>query len=84
MARLDLVDEDTDRALPHGAVSYHFRGKQELLVEAALRAFSQALPIAEFEALDTVDDLVGLIATEVGDHDAIDPHLAALMMEAWC
>ena len=31
--------------LPHGAVSYHFRGKQELLAEAALHAFQQAIPV---------------------------------------
>lgn len=35
----------------HGAVSYHFLGKQELLVKAALHAFEQAVPIAEFEVL---------------------------------
>ncbi len=68
--------------LPHGAVSYHFRGKQELLIDAALHAFEEAVPIAEFEALKTVDDLIDLIAAEVGDHEAIDPRLAGLMMEA--
>ena len=72
-----------DRAgLPHGAVSYHFRGKQELLVEAALHAFEQALPMAEFEALKSVDQFIGLLAAETGDSDAIDPRLAGLMMEA--
>jgi AcrR family transcriptional regulator len=67
--------------LPHGAVSYHFRGKQQLLVEAALYAFEQSLPMVEFEALETADDLIDLIAAAIGDRDSIDPRLATLMME---
>jgi AcrR family transcriptional regulator len=68
--------------LPHGAVSYHFRGKQELLAEAALHAFQQALPVDQFAALESVDDLIALIAAEVGDPDTIDPVLSRLMFEA--
>jgi AcrR family transcriptional regulator len=68
--------------LPHGAVSYHFAGKQELLIEAALHAFEAAIPLQAFEALGTVDDVVAMIAAEVGDREAIDPRLAGLMMEA--
>jgi AcrR family transcriptional regulator len=72
-----------DRAdLPHGSVSYHFRGKQELLAEAALHAFQQAIPLGRFQALKTVDDLIGLIAAEVSDREAIDPVLSRLMLEA--
>jgi AcrR family transcriptional regulator len=68
--------------LPHGAVSYHFRGKQELLIEAAMFAFARAVPEDEFAALAGVEDLIGLIAAEVGDRDAIDPVLSRLMFEA--
>jgi AcrR family transcriptional regulator len=68
--------------VPHGSVSYHFRGKQELLVEAAMHAFRTAMPIDAFEALETVEDLLGLIAAEVGDADAVDPGLSRLMLEA--
>src|SRR5438045_2119903 len=50
--------------LPHGAVSYHFRGKQELPTEAAMFAFSRAIPADEFAALAGVEDLIGLIAAE--------------------
>ena len=67
--------------LPHGTVSYHFRGKQQLLVDAALHAFEQALPLVEFEALKSADDLVDLIAAALGHQDSIDPRLATLMME---
>ncbi len=67
--------------LPHGSVSYHFRGKQELLIEAALHAFERAIPIGHFEALQTVEDLIGLIAAELAP-DAIDPVLSRLMLEA--
>jgi AcrR family transcriptional regulator len=72
----------TRAGVPHGSVSYHFRGKQELLTEAALDAFQRAMPVALFEALTTVDDLIGVIAAELGDHDAIDPVLSRLMLEA--
>jgi AcrR family transcriptional regulator len=65
--------------LPHGSVSYHFRGKQELLSEAALHAFQQALPLEGFQALAGVDDLIGMIAAEV---QALDPVLSRLMLEA--
>jgi AcrR family transcriptional regulator len=72
-----------DRAgLPHGAVSYHFRGKQELLTEAAMFAFARAVPADEFAALAGVQDLIGLIVAEVADRDAIDPVLSRLMFEA--
>jgi AcrR family transcriptional regulator len=67
---------------PHGAVSYHFRGKQELLTEATMFAFQRAVPMGDFAALTTVADLVGLIAAEVADREAIDPVLSRLMFEA--
>jgi AcrR family transcriptional regulator len=67
--------------LPHGAVSYHFRGKQELLIEAAMFAFARAVPEDEFAAAG-VEDLIGLIAAEVADREAIDPVLSRLMFEA--
>jgi AcrR family transcriptional regulator len=67
--------------LPHGAVSYHFRGKQQLLIEATMHAFQQAVPVESFAALASVDDLIGLIVAEV-DPDAIDPVLSRLMFEA--
>jgi AcrR family transcriptional regulator len=66
---------------PHGAVSYHFRGKQELLVESALHAFAAALPADAFAALDSIADLLALIRSEVGDPEAIDPVLSRLMLE---
>lgn len=53
--------------LPHGAVSYHFRGKQELLTEAALHVFEQAFPIGELEALEALPDLVALFEPWLGD-----------------
>ena len=68
--------------LPHGAVSYHFRGKQELLTEAAMFAFARAIPADEFAGMAGVEDLIGLISAEVADRDAIDPVLSRLMFEA--
>jgi AcrR family transcriptional regulator len=68
--------------LPHGSVSYHFRGKQELLTEAALHTFAQAIPIEQFAALRTVEDLLGVIASELGGPEAMDPMLSRLMFEA--
>ena len=68
--------------LPHGAVSYHFRGKQELLIEAAMFAFARAVPADEFAALADMEDFTGLVAAEVAGHGAIDPFLSRLMFEA--
>jgi hypothetical protein len=59
--------------------------KQELLVEAVLNAFGQAIPMTEFQAVETTDDpigLIGLIAAQPGESSAIDPKLTGLMMEA--
>lgn len=67
--------------VPHGSVSYHFRGKQELLAEAALHAFQQAIPLTQFEALATVDDLIDMIASEIRSPEVIDPVLSRLMLE---
>jgi AcrR family transcriptional regulator len=68
--------------LPHGAVSYHFHGKQELLTEAAMFAFGQAIPADEFGALASAEDFIGLIAAEVGGRGATNPALTRLMFEA--
>src|SRR4051795_4611207 len=65
--------------LPHGSVSYHFRGKQELLTEAALHAFQAAVPVDAFATLRTVEDLIAMIAAEIA---ALDPVLPRLMFEA--
>jgi AcrR family transcriptional regulator len=68
--------------VPHGSVSYHFSGKQDLLVRAALRAFEEALPTEAMQSLQTVDDVLALIRAQIGDHDAIDATLSALMLES--
>ncbi len=67
--------------LPHGTVSYHFRGKQNLLIEAVLHAFAQAVPPAQFEEPVSVSGLIGLIATQItaGVRDSV---LTRLMLEA--
>jgi AcrR family transcriptional regulator len=67
--------------LPHGTVSYHFRGKQELLTEAALHAFQQAVPAESFAALDTVEALIDMIAAELETARTGDPMLPRLMLE---
>jgi AcrR family transcriptional regulator len=67
--------------VPHGAVSYHFRGKQELLVDSALHAFAAALPEDAFAELDSMAALFALIRAEIGRPEAIDPVLSRLMFE---
>jgi AcrR family transcriptional regulator len=66
---------------PHGAVSYHFPSKQELLVDAALNAFAEALPAEAFGALHTMDDLLALIRAELEAPEGFDPVLSRLMLE---
>jgi AcrR family transcriptional regulator len=67
--------------LPHGTVSYHFHGKQNLLIEAVLYAFAQAVPPGQFEAAKSASDLIGFIAEQItaGAQDSV---LTRLMFEA--
>jgi AcrR family transcriptional regulator len=67
--------------LPHGAVSYHFHGKQNLLVEAVLHAFEQAVPPGQFEEPTSVSGLVGFITAQItaGARDSV---MTRLMLEA--
>ena len=72
-----------DRAhLPHGAVSYHFRGKQELLTEAALNVFEQAFPISELRAPEALPDLVALFEPWLTAPDETDPVVSRVGIEA--
>ena len=66
--------------LPHGSVSYHFRGKQELLIEAALGTFERAFPPDAMAALGSLDDLLDMFTAVIGD--TLDPLLSGLMLEA--
>jgi AcrR family transcriptional regulator len=68
--------------VPHGAVSYHFRGKQELLIESCLAAFAQAVPVEEYAAQATMDALVDLIGSEIDHGLHRDAVLGRLMFEA--
>jgi AcrR family transcriptional regulator len=69
--------------LPHGAVSYHFRGKQELLTEAALYTFAQAFPVAEMEDESrTLPDFVVLIEGWLAGAEAADPVVNGVGIEA--
>lgn len=45
--------------LPHGAVSYHFPGKEALLAEAALAVVERAFPLADLRA---AGDLAGVVS----------------------
>ena len=72
-----------DRAgLPHGAVSYHFRGKQELLIDACLEVFGQAVPFEDFAALPGLADLIDLIAVQLTEGLESNVALTRLMFEA--
>jgi AcrR family transcriptional regulator len=69
--------------LPHGAVSYHFRGKQELLTEAALYTFAHALPLEELVAESgTAPDLAELIEGWLTGAETADPVVTVVGMEA--
>ncbi|HKJ36749.1 MAG TPA: TetR family transcriptional regulator [Solirubrobacterales bacterium] len=67
--------------LPHGAVSYHFAGKQQLLVEAALKAFERAFQPEEFARLDSIEEVIAGFETELRSVSG-SPAIAALMLEA--
>ena len=67
--------------LPHGAVSYHFPGKQQLLTDAALDAFERAFPEQELAKLGSVDRAIAAIEEEMGSWTRT-PALSSLMLEA--
>jgi len=68
--------------LPHGTVSYHFRGKQELLAEAAQHTIERLFPMSELEAITTLEDLLSLIRSWLGNRDATESVGAGVLMEA--
>ena len=63
--------------LPHGSVSYHFRGKQDMLVSAALWAFTEVMPPESFER---AGDLEGILAVNTNP-ELMTPALSRLMLE---
>lgn len=47
--------------LPHGTVSYHFRGKEELLTDAALAVIDDLFPMEAMESVDSLDALLRMM-----------------------
>jgi AcrR family transcriptional regulator len=72
----------TRAGLPHGAVSYHFRGKEGLLTEAALHVFEQAFPISQLQELDELPDLVALFEPWLGEQDEDQERVSKVGIEA--
>ncbi len=68
--------------LPHGAVSYHFAGKQELLSEAAVLVFERAFPIAEIEALASLQEALAVMEMWMGEAESGDLLVAEVGVEA--
>lgn len=68
--------------LPHGAVSYHFQGKQDLLTLAALRTIEQMFPIDELADVTKLADLVPLVHSWMAAKDSKDPVQTGVLMEA--
>lgn len=68
--------------MPLGAVSYHFTGKQDLLVTAAVHTVEQMFPQSTLEALDTLEDLVSAATAWMTDRDGSDPVTAGVLLEA--
>lgn len=67
--------------LPLGAVTYHFRGKQELLTQAALQAVEGVFPMTELAGVGTLPELIRMIRTSVSDRNSGDPVLSGVFME---
>jgi AcrR family transcriptional regulator len=72
----------TRAELPHGTVSYHFHGKQELLTEAALHVFEKAFPIDELRQLEALPDLVALFELWLDGDGRVDPLVSRVGIEA--
>lgn len=67
--------------LPHGAVSYHFRGKQELLTEAAVATVEAMFPLTELNAVTDLAELIPMLETSSAP-EAVDPVRFGVMVEA--
>ncbi|GAA4926532.1 TetR family transcriptional regulator [Streptomonospora halophila] len=67
--------------LPLGAVSYHFRGKRELLAQAALETVESALPIGELAAVETLTQLIELITASVARREDSERVLSGVLVE---
>lgn len=68
--------------LPHGAVSYHFQGKQDLLTLAALRTVERMFPVEELADVSSLADLVPLVHSWMAAEDTRDPVQTGVLMEA--
>ncbi len=76
-----------DRAgLPHGAVSYHFHSKENLLTTAVLDAVERMFPVDRFRQAGSVAELVTAVKAALGEvagsGGAAGPAPAAVLMEA--
>ncbi len=72
----------TRAGLPHGTVSYHFHGKQELLTDAALDTFARAFPVDQLHTLATLPDLVSLLEPWISEPGDADPVVSRVGIEA--
>jgi AcrR family transcriptional regulator len=68
--------------LPHGAVSYHFAGKQALLVEAALDVVERSFPLEAVRAAGGLAGLVSLMRDWASARPGVDRISVGVMMEA--
>lgn len=68
--------------LPHGTVSYHFSGKQELLIEAALSIVEQSFPVDELRGAKTLTDLMAIAGARLVDRNASTTASSAVVLEA--
>lgn len=67
--------------LPLGAVSYHFRGKQELLTQAALATVEAVLSTRELAEVGTLAELATLLTEAVGGRDSETTVLSGVLVE---
>jgi AcrR family transcriptional regulator len=68
--------------LPHGAVSYHFQGKQALLSEAALDLVERSFPLKELRAAGSLAEVVSQMRAWAGGPAPVDLLGRAVLLEA--
>jgi AcrR family transcriptional regulator len=68
--------------LPHGAVSYHFAGKQALLAEAALALIERSFPLEAVRGAEGLTGLVSLMRSWADATSPVDRVGAEVLMEA--
>lgn len=68
--------------VPHGAVSYHFHGKEELLADAVMQLFEDTFPLDRIEAMTQLGEVADLFEPWLAELSSQDQLISRVGVEA--